>query len=40
MSDELKNVKQRLLINITDIPSKFLSFDEDELRKKPAPDKW
>ena len=40
MNNELKNVKQRLLKNITDIPSKFLSFSEDELREKTAPGKW
>lgn len=40
MNDELKIVTQRLQKNITDIPSKFLSFSEDELGKKPAPDKW
>jgi hypothetical protein len=40
MNNELKNVTQRLLKNITEIPSKFLSFDEEELKEKPAPDKW
>jgi hypothetical protein len=40
MNSELKSVTQRLLKNITEIPSKFLSFSEDELRNKPAPDKW
>ena len=40
MNDELRSVTQRLLKNITEIPSKFLSFEEDELKKKPAPNKW
>jgi len=40
MNNELKNITQSLQKNITDVPSKFLSFSEDELRKKPAPDKW
>jgi hypothetical protein len=40
MNSELRNVAQRLLKNITEIPSKFLSFGEDELREKPAPEKW
>jgi hypothetical protein len=40
MNSELKNITQRLLKNVTEIPSKFLSFDEEELREKPTPDKW
>ena len=40
INDELNKVAQRLQKNINDIPSKFLSFSEEELRKKPAPDKW
>ena len=40
MNNELKIVAQRLQTNVTDIPLKFLSFSEDELRKKPAPNKW
>ncbi|UCH64404.1 MAG: DinB family protein [Ignavibacterium sp.] len=40
MNNELRDVTQRLLKNITEIPSKFLSFDEDELRNKPIPEKW
>lgn len=40
MNNELRDVTQRLLKNIIEIPSKFLSFDEDELRNKPVPEKW
>ena len=40
MNDKLKIVAERLQKNLADIPPKFLSFDEDELRKKPTPDKW
>ncbi len=40
MNDELKIVTQRLHKNINSVPSRFLSFSEDELREKPAPNKW
>ena len=40
MNNKLKNITQRLQKNITDIPSKFLSFSEDELSTKSTPGKW
>ena len=40
MNDELNIVTQRLQNNINSVPSRFCSFSEDELKKKPAPNKW
>jgi hypothetical protein len=40
MSGELKEVVDRLQEHINIIPSKFLKYSEEELSRKPAPDKW
>ncbi len=40
MNKELQTITQRLLKNITEVSDKFLSFSEDELKERPAPDKW
>ena len=40
MNGDLDAVKKRLQKNLADIPSKLLSFSEEELIKKPAPNKW
>ena len=40
MTEELKKVIDRLQEHINTVPSKFLKYPEDELRRKPAPDKW
>jgi hypothetical protein len=40
MSGELKKVVDRLQEHINIVPSKFLKYSEDELRRKPAPNKW
>jgi hypothetical protein len=40
MSGELKKVFNRLQENINLVPTKFLKYSEEELRKKPAPNKW
>jgi DinB superfamily len=40
MNNKLKIVAQRLQTNINSVPNRFLSFSEEELRKKPAPNKW
>jgi DinB superfamily len=40
MSGELKKVADRLQEHINIIPSKFLKYSEEELRRKPAPNKW
>lgn len=40
MNDKLKIVTERLQKNINSVPSRFHSFSEEDLRKKPAPKKW
>ena len=40
MTEELKKVIDRLQEHFNTVPSKFLKYPEDELRRKPAPDKW
>ncbi len=40
MSEELKKVIDRLQEHINLVPSKFLKYSEEELRRKPAPNKW
>jgi hypothetical protein len=40
MTEELKKVIDRLQENINLVPTKFLKYSEEELRRKPAPDKW
>jgi len=40
MIEELKKVVDRLQENINLTPSKFLKYSEEELRRKPAPNKW
>jgi hypothetical protein len=40
MIKELKKVVDRLQEHINIVPSKFLKYSEDELRRKPAPNKW
>jgi hypothetical protein len=37
---ELKKVIDRLQDHINTVPSKFLKYSEDELRRKPSPSKW
>jgi hypothetical protein len=40
MKEELKKVIDRLQEHINIVPSKFLKYSEDELRRKPSPSKW
>ena len=40
MTAELQTVIKRLQENINLAPSKFLKYSEEELRRKPAPNKW
>jgi hypothetical protein len=40
MIEELKKVVDRLQENINLTPSKILKYSEEELRRKPAPNKW
>jgi hypothetical protein len=40
MSGELKEIVDRLQKHINIVPLKFLKYSEDELRRKPAPNKW
>ena len=40
MKEELKKVIDRLQEHINIVPSKFLKYSEDELRRKPSPNKW
>ncbi|HSW56277.1 MAG TPA: DinB family protein [Ignavibacteriaceae bacterium] len=40
MTEELKNVINRLQQHINLAPSEFLRYPEAELRRKPAPNKW
>jgi hypothetical protein len=40
MNKELQKVIDRLQEHIDRVPSKFLSYPEEELEKKPAPNKW
>jgi len=40
MKEELKKVIDRLQDHINIVPSKFLKYSEDELRRKPSPSKW
>ena len=40
MNKELQKVIDRLQEHIDMVPSKFLSYPEEELERKPAPDKW
>ncbi|HEY7751971.1 MAG TPA: hypothetical protein VH917_06730 [Ignavibacteriaceae bacterium] len=40
MNSELKRIAERLQENINKISSDFLKYSEEELRKKPAPNKW
>lgn len=40
MINELKKVVDRLQEHIDNAPSEFLKYSEEELRRKPVPDKW
>jgi hypothetical protein len=40
MNAELKKTAERLQNNIDSIPAKFLQYSEEELKRKPAPNKW
>ena len=40
MNKELQKVVDRLKEHIDTVPSKFLSYTEEELEQKPAPNKW
>ena len=40
MNEDFKKVIHRLQENIVSVPSKFLKYPEEELKRKPAPDKW
>jgi len=40
MKEELKKVIDHLQEHINIVPSKFLKYSEDELRRKPSPNKW
>lgn len=40
MNTELKKAADRLQNNIDSVPAKFLKYSEEELRKKPATNKW
>ncbi|MFI5237992.1 MAG: DinB family protein [Ignavibacteriales bacterium] len=40
MKAELKKVVDRLQTHIDTVPSEFLKYPEEELRRKPAIDKW
>ena len=40
MIKELDKVITRLLKHINEIPTKLLSYSEEELRRKPEPNKW
>ena len=40
MKEELKKVIDRLQEQINLVPSKYLKYSEEELRRKPAPNKW
>ena len=40
MKEELKKVIDRLQEHINIVPSKFLKYSGDELRRKPSPSKW
>jgi hypothetical protein len=40
MNAELKKVADHLQNSIDLIPAKFLKYSEEELRRKPAPNKW
>jgi len=40
MTQELKKVVDRLQEHINVVPQKFLKYSEEELKRKPAPNKW
>ena len=40
MTNELQKIINRLKEHIDTVPSKFLSYTEEELERKPAPNKW
>jgi hypothetical protein len=40
MTKELGEVIFRLQQHITEVPAEFLKYPEEELRRKPAPNKW
>ena len=40
MKEEFRKVIDRLQEHINIVPSKFLKYSEDELRRKPSPSKW
>jgi hypothetical protein len=40
MTTDLQKVIDRLQQHINTVPSEFLKYAEEELRRKPAPDKW
>lgn len=40
MNDKLKTVVDRLQKNINEVPAKFLSFTEENLKKERVPGKW